>query len=89
MWQSSPSKSLQPYDDTCHDPLLTKLTNHATHPTIFTDLLSRARNVGIAMHLVETGSRPSSLRVHVRPGRWRRRPPRHTLLEQLQASTKP
>jgi len=28
MWQSSPSKSVQPHDDMCHDPPLTKLTNH-------------------------------------------------------------
>jgi len=28
MWQSSPSKFVQPHDDTCHDPPLTKLVNH-------------------------------------------------------------
>jgi len=28
MWQFLPSKYLQPHDDTCHDPPLTKLTNH-------------------------------------------------------------
>ena len=28
MWESSPSKYLQPYDDMCHGPPLTKLTNH-------------------------------------------------------------
>jgi len=27
MWQSSPSKSIQPHDDTCHDPPPIELTN--------------------------------------------------------------
>jgi len=28
MWQSLTFKSIQPYDNTCHDPPLTKLANH-------------------------------------------------------------
>jgi len=40
MWQSPPCKSGQPYADTCHNPLLTKMINqilprhHLTHETL-------------------------------------------------------